>query len=53
MIVTIYLDGYPVERCFSMADLREAVAYWSMRGRITVQNDPKLIVLHAPEPACC
>ena len=50
MKVIIYLDGFPVEHCFSMPDLRKAMAYWSLKGQITVQNDPKLIVLHAPNP---
>lgn len=51
MKVTVLVDGFPVERCFTMRDLREAVAYWSERGEVSVRNDPNLITLHAPAQA--
>lgn len=49
MMVTIYLDGFPVERCFTMKELNEAVKYWQARGEVTWQNDPTLIALYGAQ----
>lgn len=44
-MVTVYLDDYPVEHCFTIAELDDALQYWKSRGNVTVRVSRNIYIL--------